>query len=152
MSHPNSSVTNYINKNLTSLDNIELLSCSSKESIVFDEKETSWIYDLALKGKDIKLVLTLSDPLYFCSVSIVKSEKEHFNFKSYLKNIDGDSSIENLFNKFIDEEINEETYTIEYLKILEKNLLSGSILNVLSGNVWPAVPHEETPLDDLDDF
>lgn len=140
--HPVEKVNNYILSNIVGSQGLELVDCKSKETIVLEEKEITCEYTLKKSDSDIKVVLTISDPLYFCNVSIIKTEKNHFSLKSYMENINSDSALENLFTQFIDEEISEELYTLGYLNIFANELQSKSLADILSGDYWPEVPLE----------
>jgi hypothetical protein len=140
--HPDEQVRNFIDKNLTNIEGIELISCESKESIVLDEKEISWVYSFAKPGSKVSAVLTISDPLYFCSVSFQKDENTHFSLKPFMEKVQNNDDIEVLFNSFIDEKILEDEYTLGYLNILKKCLNSKEAQTVLSGKSWPEVPEE----------
>lgn len=140
--HPDDQVRNYIEKNLTSIEGVELVSCESKESIVLDEKEISWIYSFAKPGSKVSAILTISDPLYFCNVSFQKDEKTHFALKPFMETVQGSDEIEILFNSFIDEKILEDDYTLGYLNIFKKCLSTKEVQAVLSGESWPDVPAE----------
>lgn len=150
--HPNDKVNNYISQNLTSIKGIELTKCESKETIVFDEKEISWIYTFKKEGSSIDITLTVSDPIYFCEVFISKSKKDFFALKSYLKNILRSEEIENLLNNFYDEKLNEEEYTLKYLDIFKKYLASKELNEIMDGESWPRVPSEEENQDQDDDY
>ena len=141
--HPNDKVNKYISQNLTSVQDIKLSKCESKQTIVFDEKEISWIYTFKKDQSPIQITLTISDPIYFCEVFISKSKRDFFALKSYLKNILRSEEIENLLNNFYDEKLNEEEYTLQYLEIFKKYLASKEIQKIMDGESWPKVPSDD---------
>ncbi|OUR99561.1 hypothetical protein A9Q84_00645 [Halobacteriovorax marinus] len=140
--HPDEQIRDFIESNLTNIKGIELISCESKESIVLDEKEISWIYTFAKPGSKVSAVLTISDPLYFCNVSFQKEKTSHFSLKPFMETVLKSDEIELLFNSFIDEKIFEDEYTLGYIGIFKKSLALKEVQDVLNGDFWPEVPAE----------
>jgi hypothetical protein len=150
--HPNSSIDSFILSKISKSAGIEDIKCESKESIVFDEKETTCMYSFKKPSSEVSVTLTVSEPLYYCGVSFAKSDKVHFPFGGYLKSIIKSDEIEQLFESFIDEKITAEEYTLNYLTIFNKYLSTTEVQNIMAGEYWPNVPLEEDPASDDDDF
>jgi hypothetical protein len=140
--HPNSDINNFIVNTISKSVGIENIKCESKESIVFDEKETTWIYSFKMPDSEVGVTLNISEPLYFCDVSFVKSEKNYFPLKSLLKNNINSDEIELLFESFIDEKITAEEYTLNYLTIFNKYAKTTEVKKIMAGKSWPDVPLE----------
>jgi hypothetical protein len=137
--HPNEKINTFIQENIATLAGFNLISSVSKETVVLDEKEITWLYTFN-SGKSLtNMVISISDPLYFCDVSFSKGEKVHFPLKTYMEDINQDNSLEALFNQFIDEEITEPIYILGYLNIFAQEAKTKAIQDVMSGNYWPEI-------------
>jgi hypothetical protein len=139
---PNEKIHNYIFSELDSNNGLELVNSQSKEAIVFDERETSWIFTFEKADSPIKVLLTISDPLYFCDVSFYQNETEHFTLNSYLKNTAQSIELEKVLDSFMDDNISEEEYTMSFLNIFKKYLGSCEVQEIISATYWPDVPSE----------
>lgn len=142
-SHPNEKVSAFIADSLEKISGIKMIKSESKEAVVFDEKEISWIYTFQKEDSGVRAVLTISDPLYFCDVSFLKYQKPQFQLKSYLKNVANNNDIEDLFENFIDEKIDQEEYSLAYLNIFKNSLDTLDVQKIMNGDMWPDVPSEE---------
>jgi len=141
--HPNEKVNGYILDTIGSIEGLNLVSCESKESIVLEEKEITWIYIFNKDNSGVNVIITVSDPIYFCNVSFAKNENDHFSLKPFLGHILNKNDLEDLFNDFIDEKVDDEDYTMKFLNTFKKYSDTEEVKKVMSGEYWPDVPSEE---------
>jgi hypothetical protein len=134
-----STAKEFIEKELGYSDGIELIKKTKKEAVVFDEKETSYIFTFGNPNLAIKAELIISDPLYFCSLSIIKNKENFFSLTDYLSEIESDKELVNLLDRFYDEEIEADEYTILFLKAVKRHLSKPGLLDILNGKSWPVV-------------
>jgi hypothetical protein len=137
--HPNEKINTFIHNNIATIDGFNLVSCVSKETIVLEEKEVTWVYTFNSGKSATNMTITISDPLYFCDVSFSKGDKVHFPLKAYMEDINQDKSLEALFNQFIDEEITEQIYILGYLNIFAQEAKTQAVLDIMDGLYWPEI-------------
>ncbi|OIQ20961.1 MAG: hypothetical protein BM556_03185 [Bacteriovorax sp. MedPE-SWde] len=141
--HPNELVNDFISNSIMGLAGLKLTQCDKKETIVLEEKETTYIYSFRKDGSDTLVNIALSDPLYFCDVSFAKNENDYFNLKPYLKTIGESQNLESLFDFFLDEKVSEEEYVLGFLNIFKSMAENPEIQQIISGEYWPDVPKDE---------
>jgi hypothetical protein len=138
--HTNEKVNEFILNNLAKVEGMNLVKAESKESIVLEEKEITWVCTFKKPESEVSVSVVISDPLYFCDITFAKSDNNYFPFKSYLENVAKSNELEDLFENFIDEKIAEEEYIMSYLNVFKKHVQSADIQKIIAGESWPEVP------------
>ncbi|EQC52315.1 hypothetical protein, partial [Bacteriovorax sp. DB6_IX] len=111
--------------------------------VVLEEEEITYIYTFKKGDSSITANVAVSDPLYFCDVTFKKDENDYFSLKPYLKTLGENTEMEQLFDFYMDEKIDDEQYVLGYLNLFKKYLSESDVQMVLSGEFWPDVPDEE---------
>jgi len=143
--HPNSKIDSYILNTLCGSGDpsLEYISSESREDVVFDEKELTCNYTMRAPKSKIDIIVTVSEPLYFCNVTFSKTSTNYFSLKGLLKAVIGSKEIEDIFEEFIDGKVEAEEYTLKYLKVFKQLTETPKIQKIITGESWPSVPTDE---------
>jgi len=140
--HPEEKIHDSVLQIMGQIDGASLVSCKRKEEVLFDEKDITYDYIIGTEQSDVRIKMNISDPLSFCYISLFKNDKTYFPFESYLKNKLESADIEDLYDAFIDNKIEADIYTLKYLNVFKKYLVTSEVKDILAGNSWPDVPVE----------
>jgi len=141
-SHSNGQVDNFLKADIKAAG-LELINVEKKKTVVLEEEEITYIYTFKKGDSSITANVAVSDPLYFCDVTFKKDENDYFSLKPYLKTLGENTEMEQLFDFYMDEKIDDEQYVLGYLNLFKKYLSESDVQMVLSGEFWPDVPDEE---------